>query len=68
MDNSLVLLGRIAGVLGMLLCLISGISRLSGLHWLGGFETVTLLQGGIAGMVLGCFFLLLALSKNAGQR
>jgi hypothetical protein len=67
-ENSLVLLGRIAGFVGILMCLTSGVARLSGMHWLGGFETLTLLQGGIAGMVFGCFFLLLALSKDAGIR
>jgi len=65
MDKFLLPVGRLAGLLGLLLCLVSGLLRLSGQHWIGGFETLTLLQGGIAGMVLGCFFLLLALTKNA---
>ncbi|MBK7646857.1 MAG: hypothetical protein IPJ12_06785 [Betaproteobacteria bacterium] len=67
MNSSLLLLGRSSGLLGLALCLISGITRLAGVHWLAGFETLTILQAGIGGMVLGCFCLLLVLTQNGGN-
>jgi len=56
-------LGILAGLAGLTLCLIAGGIRLAGSHWWVGFETVTLLQIGIGGMVLGCFCLLIHLSE-----
>jgi len=67
MDNALLMIGRLAGILGALLCLASGIARLAGIRWIGTFEALTGLQAGIAGMVLGCFCLLLALSKGKAR-
>ena len=68
MKNSMVMIGRIAGMFGIALCACSGIARLAGIHWIGDFETLTILQTGIAGMILGCFCLLLALTKDLGNR
>lgn len=67
MNNALLPLGRAAGFVGLFLCLASGIARLAGLHWFAGFETVTILQAGIAGLALGCFCLLLFLTRGAGK-
>jgi len=67
MNGSLLALGRLAGFLGMILTLASGIARLAGMHWIGKFETLTVLQGGIAGMILGCFCLLFVLTKDIGR-
>jgi len=67
MNNFLVLLGRSAGLVGLILCLVSGFSRLAGMHWFGGFETVTVLLAGIGGMVFGCFCLLFALTPYGGK-
>ena len=57
-------LGRIAGVGGVLLCIASVAVRLSGAYRIGGFEVGTLLQGGIAAMVLGCLCFLAVLSQR----
>lgn len=51
MPNTLRTLGTLAGVVGLLTCLFAGLARLTGIHWLMGFEIVTLLQIGIGGMV-----------------
>lgn len=67
MKKSLVVIGQLAGLVGIALCVGSGVARLSGMHWLGRFETLTILQAGIAGLALGCFCLLLALTKDLGQ-
>ena len=68
MNNLLLWLGRSAGVVGLILCLLSGATRLAGRHWFGDFEALTVLQAGIAGMVLGCFCLLLLLTQQATRR
>lgn len=60
MPNMLRSFGTLAGIAGLLVCLLAGALRLGGQHWIMGFEIVTLLQIGIGGMVLGCFCLLLA--------
>lgn len=65
MQNLLRQTGALAGFVGLIICLYAGIARLYGMHWVKGFEVVTLLQIGIGGMVLGCFFLLLALTTQA---
>ena len=67
MRNSLIWLGRSAGIVGLTLCLGSGVARLTGQHWLGDFETSTVLAIGIGGMVLGCFCLLHVLIQDAGK-
>jgi hypothetical protein len=60
MENLLVMLGRIAGVAGAVICLIAGFARLLGNFYLGGFSVASLLQGGMGGLLIGCFLLLLA--------
>ena len=65
MDKLIALVGRLAGIVGALLCVVSGAARIGGQHWLGGFEAQTLMLAGIAGMVLGCFCLLL--SRDIGR-
>lgn len=47
-------LARLAGLAGILLCLVAVFARLAGHHWMGGFETLTLLQGGMAAMLFAC--------------
>jgi len=46
--------GYLAAIIGLLLCAVSGFSRVAGTYSLAGFEALTLLQGGIALMVLAC--------------
>jgi hypothetical protein len=58
------LLGNIAGALGVLICAISGIARVSGTYHLGGFEAMTLFNGGVGLMVMGCLFKLHALDRR----
>jgi hypothetical protein len=65
MNNALLTLGRLAGIAGLLLCLGSGFARVAGYYWIGKFETLTVLQVGTTGMVLGCFLLLFALTAKS---
>ncbi|MDI6746533.1 MAG: hypothetical protein QMD17_05255 [Rhodocyclaceae bacterium] len=62
--NLLLWLGRIAGVAGALLCIVSVAFRLRGEYWIGGFQAGTLLQAGSAAMIFGCFCLLVWLTRR----
>ena len=57
-------LGWVGGLAGVVLCLASVVARLAGAYWIGGFQTGTLLQAGIAAMVFGCFCFLAALTHG----
>jgi hypothetical protein len=59
-----VTLGRIAGLLGLVLCVIAAGTRITGNFHLGPVSADSLLSAGTAGMVAGCFLLLLAHTKS----
>lgn len=67
MNGMLLWLGRIAGVGGVLLCLVSAAVRLAGSYFLGGFQVGTLLQAGIALMTFACLCFLAVLVQSAGK-
>ena len=56
---------RIAGLIGVVLSLVAGLSRLSGRYSLGTYQAITVLQAGTAMMVLSC---LLYLASTAERR
>lgn len=58
-------LGRIAGVVGVLLCIAGAAIRLGGAYYIAGFQVGTLLQGGIAAMILGCLCFLAVLTHRS---
>ncbi len=58
-------LGRITGVVGILLCITGVAVRMGGAYSIGGFQAGTLLQGGIAAMVFGCFCFLAFLTHRS---
>lgn len=58
------IVGNIAGVLGILACLIIGAIRLSGTYQFLGHEPMAWLVGGIALMVMGCLAKLHVLSSD----
>jgi hypothetical protein len=62
--NLLVMLGRLAGLAGILFCVVAGIARLLGNFYLAGFAVSTLLQVGMAGLLIGSFVLLVALNQR----
>ena len=61
MDNLLVILGRLAGIAGAVICLVAGFARILGNFYIAGFSVASLLQAGMGGLLIGCFILLLAL-------
>jgi hypothetical protein len=68
MQELLVWVGRLAGVAGVALCAVAVVARLVKAYWLGGFQVGTLLQIGVAGMVLGCLCFLAALTERSRAR
>ena len=59
-----------AGILGALICLIAGLSRIIGNYYLAGFETPTLYNVGIGLMVFGGLLkleVLLKETRNSGS-
>lgn len=64
MTSLLLTAGRVLGGLGLALMVVAALVRLTGAYWLGGFQVGTLLLGGTAAMVAGCFALLLALTSG----
>lgn len=65
MDGMLIWLGRAAGLLGVLLCAVGAGARVTGSFWVGSFQSVTLLQGGMAAMILGCLCFLAVLVNRS---
>lgn len=47
-------LGNSAAILGIAICLVTGVMRLGGQAVVFGFEAITLFIGGIALMVMAC--------------
>lgn len=68
MSNILLWLGRIAGLIGIALCLVAIGARLGGAYWLGSFQVGTLIGGGTAAMVAGCLAFLAWLVESARSR
>jgi len=64
--NSLLLLrgGQLAGLIGVLLIVVSVFARLGGKFTLGGFATGTLMLAGIGAVSVGCFLLLWLLAER----
>lgn len=68
MNALLLWMGRLAGLAGLALCLVSLGARLAGNFWLGGFQAGTVLQGGIAAMAFACLAFLAWLVEDARRR
>lgn len=68
MEKLLVWTGRLAGLVGVLICAVAVVARFKGAFWLGGLQVGTLLQGGMAAMLLGCLSLAVVLTWRVGSR
>ncbi len=67
MGNLLMWIGRLGGVLGLLLIAGAVLARFRGTYNLAGFQVGTLLLAGIAAMVVGCLSYLAFLAERAGR-
>lgn len=54
MERLLAVIGNGAGVVGVLICLVAGATRLAGSFYAFGYEAGTLFLGGTALMVMAC--------------
>ena len=57
--------GRIAGLVGLLMCMAAVLVRASGSYVMANFQVGTILQAGMAAMILGCLAYLAALVDGA---
>jgi hypothetical protein len=64
MNDILLWAGRLAGVIGVVVCALALFVRINGSYTLAGFEVGTLFLGGTAAMVAGCFCLLLRMDER----
>jgi hypothetical protein len=63
MDRIIGLVGNVAGLVGIAVCLVSGVVRLSGTYFFAGVQLMPLFTMGIGLMVMGCFAKLHVLSR-----
>jgi hypothetical protein len=68
MHKLLELTGSIAGGLGVLLCAISGLARVTGLYYLAGYQSTTIFSVGTGLMVFACLAKLQALLAQQNQK
>ena len=64
MRQLLTLAGSIAGVLGILLCALAGLARLSGSYYMAGYEATTVFMVGTGIMVFACLIKLELISTR----
>ena len=48
MNRSLILLGSASGIFGALICLIAGLTRITGFYYLAGYQATTVFNAGMA--------------------
>jgi hypothetical protein len=54
MEQGIRIIGDIAALIGILVCLVAGAGRIAGQYHVFGFEAMTLFIGGTALMVFAC--------------
>lgn len=64
LQKFLLWVGRLSGLLGVVVCAVAVVARLSGLHELMGFQSATVMHAGVAAMVLGCLGYLALLARR----
>jgi len=67
MQALLMWIGRLAGIAGLVVVGVAVVGRLDGLYRLGGFEVGTLLQAGMAAMLIGCLGYVAALAERTDR-
>jgi len=64
LQKFLLWVGRLAGLLGVLICAVAILARLGGTFQVMNFATWTVFQAGVATMVLGCLGYLALLARR----
>ena len=65
MNDSMLWIGRAAGVVGLLLCAVAVGARFAGQYFIAGYQVGTVLQAGTAAMIAGCLAFLWALAGRS---
>ncbi len=66
MYKHLALAGSISGMLGAMICLISGLARIAGYYYLADYQSTTVFNMGMGLMVFACLVKLETLSIHRG--
>lgn len=64
MEKILRVFGSVVAVIGVLVCVVSGLNRVIGSSFVGDFEAMTLFTVGVGFMVLACLIKLELLAKK----
>ena len=64
MEILLLWVGRLVGLVGVVLCAWAVYTRLNGLFFAGAFQVGTLLQAGMTAILIGCLCLLVVLTNR----
>ena len=64
MDSLLLWIARLAAIAGILICAVAVATRFSGTFIMLGIQTGTLLQAGMAVMLVGCLSFLAVLTRR----
>ena len=64
MVKLLLWVGRSAGAVGVLLCVVAAFVRMRGVYALAGFQVGTVLLAGIAAMLVGCLGYIAAVAER----
>jgi hypothetical protein len=67
MENLLIWIGRLGGIVGVLLSTAAVLARFRGTYNLAGFQVGTLLLAGIAAMLVGCLGYLASIAERPGK-
>lgn len=67
MQTLLLWIGRFAGFVGAIVCAAAAVARVTGTWSIGGFQVGTILQGGMAAMLLGCLAYCATLAEGPGK-
>lgn len=68
MRTSLLWIARLAGLLGIATIAVAFGARLGGAYWVAGFQTGTILQAGMAAMLVACLAYVAILVERPGER
>jgi hypothetical protein len=60
-------IARLAGIVGVAAIVVAIVGRLAGAYLLGSFQVGTILQAGMAAMLLACLAYLVALVETVGR-
>ena len=64
MEKLLLWIGRLGGIVGVILCAVALVARLRGVYNVAGFQVGTFLLAGVAAMLVGCLGYLAAIAER----